>query len=306
MQIIAENDSSITIRFENETGTGNIRAYEVFPGILLSYSNFQLEQCESNYAQNGDMFGFEYCLEGKIEWEKQDGNSAFLGAGSFMPYRYERNSGRFQFPQHHYRGFSFGIQLPKAAEHLPQNFPVDLVKLKEQLHTGDDLDLSGNARAAYILGLVEEAQRQEDIHRKLACLELLLFLQDLKWTEHQANPLYMPRVQVQKMKQIAQLLLNNMDRNYTLQEISASFQIPVTTLRRSFEGIYGCSVAEFVRKHRVEEAQRLLRETDLNTSQIAAMLGYDNPSKFAAVFRAATKLAPQMYRRKALEQNGAF
>ncbi len=53
------NDSSMVFRFENETGTRQIQAYEVFPGILLSYNNFHLEKCESNYAQSQNMFGFE-------------------------------------------------------------------------------------------------------------------------------------------------------------------------------------------------------------------------------------------------------
>ncbi len=31
-------DSGVLLFFENETGNGQILAYEVFPGILLSYS----------------------------------------------------------------------------------------------------------------------------------------------------------------------------------------------------------------------------------------------------------------------------
>ena len=48
MQILMETDGAMLMKFENETGTGQIMAYEVFPGILLSYSDFQLERCESN------------------------------------------------------------------------------------------------------------------------------------------------------------------------------------------------------------------------------------------------------------------
>ena len=298
-------DSEVLLCFENETGTGQILAHEVFPGILLSYSNFHLERCDSNDAQPQNMFGFEYCIEGKIQWNTQDGQSTFLGAGSFMPYNYGQSSGHFLFPQRNYQGISFGIQLSKAKGHLPPDFPVDLEHLKDRFCMGNSLDLSASPQAANVLGLVQSSVHQTDLHRKLACLELLLFLQDLQWTKYTAQPMYLPSVQVKKLKQVADLILNNLDHHYTLQELSADTGIPVTTLRRHFTSIYGCSVAKFARKHRIEEAQRLLRETELTTTQIASMLGYDNPSKFASVFRSDTFMTPHTYRLESRGQNGA-
>ncbi len=297
-------ESGEVLCFENETGTGQILAHEVFPGILLSYSHFHLERCESKYAQSQNMFGFEYCIEGNIQWNTQDGQSAFLGAGSFMPYDYGQSSGHFLFPQRKYQGISFGIQLPKAEGQLPPDFPVDLGRLKDRFCMGNNLDLSTSSQAANVLGLVQASVYQTDLHRKLACLELLLFLQDLQWTEYTALPMYLPSGQVRKLKQAADLLLNNLEHHYTLQELSQATGIPATTLRRQFASIYGCSAAKFVRKHRMEEAQRLLRETELTTSQIASVVGYDNPSKFAAVFRSYTAMTPKTYRQESRGQKG--
>ena len=301
-----KENEGMMMRFENETGVGQIQAFEVFPGILLSYSDFELEQCESNYTRSKNMFGFEYCIKGKIQWDRQDGQSGFLGAGSFMPYDYEQSCGRFLFPQRRYQGISFGIQLSKAVGHLPLNFPVDLENLKARFHLGKNLDLSNNLQATYILGLVQQAVHQTDIHRKLACLELLLFLNELKWSENPAVTLYLPNAQVKKMKQVVNMIIEHLDHRYTINELSENFHIPITTLRRNFNMIYGCSVAQFAKKHRVEEAKRLLCETNLNTSQIASILGYDNPSKFAALFRSETTMSPQEYRNKIFEQNGAL
>lgn len=299
--MFSKENESMVMRFENETGVGQIRAFEVFPGILLSYSDFELEQCESNYTQSKNMFGFEYCIKGKIQWDRQDGQSAFLGVGSFMPYDYEQSCGRFLFPQRRYQGISFGIQLSKAVGHLPLNFPVDLENLKTRFHSGNNLDLSNHLQAKYILGLVQQAAHQTDIHRKLACLELILFLNELKWSENPATTLYLPNAQVKKMKQVVNMIIEHLDHRYTINELSRNFNIPITTLRRNFAMIYGCSVAQFAKKHRVEEAKRLLCETKLNTSQIASILGYDNPSKFAALFRSETTMSPQEYRNKICE-----
>ena len=297
-------DPGVLLCFENETGTGKILAHEVFPGILLSYSDFHLERCETNYAQSQNMFGFEYCLEGKIQWDTQDGQSAFLGADSFMPYDYGQSCGHFLFPQRNYQGISFGIQLPRAEGQLPPDFPVDLNQLKDRFCMGSTLDLSASAQAANVLDLVQASVYQTDMHRKLACLELLLFLQELPWTQFLAEPMYLPSAQVRKLKQTAEMIMNNMEHHYTMQELSQAIGIPVTTLRRHFTSIYGCSMAKFARKHRVEQAQRLLRETELTISQISSMVGYDNPSKFASVFRSLTSITPQAYRQESRGQNG--
>ncbi len=170
---------------------------------------------------------------------------------------------------------------------------------------GNNLDLSASPQAANVLGLVRASVSQTDLHRKLACLELLLFLQDLQWTEYTRLPVYLPSSQVEKLKQAAKLILNNLEHHYTLQELSQTTGIPVTTLRRHFASIYGYAVARFARKHRIEQAQRLLRETKLTTAQIASMVGYDNPSKFASVFRSNIAMTPQAYRLESREQNGA-
>ena len=306
MPINTDENGRMQIRFENSTGTGTIDAYEVFPGIFLSYSNFKLEKCESNYAQDNGMFGFEHCMEGKIEWELQNGDFAYLGPGSLMPYDYERNNGQFVFPMKNYVGFSFGIILSQAEKGLPSGCPVSLIDLRDNLQSGLTLNLSHNAEASFVLGLVYDAATKDDIHRKLACLELLLFLRDLKWQENRSTPLYMPRSQVMKMKEIASFMTENAYHRFTLDELSHKFSIPVSTLRRSFDGIYGCSVYDYMKHYRVEDAMRRLRETDESITEIASILGYDNPSKFSAVFKSVVGLSPLTYKNTFFEQNGAL
>ena len=88
MHLESDENGKMRMTFENSTGTGTIDAYEVFPGIFLSYSAFRLEKCESSYARDSGMFGFEHCSEGKIEWELQNWDFAYLGPGTLMPYDY--------------------------------------------------------------------------------------------------------------------------------------------------------------------------------------------------------------------------
>ena len=47
----------------------------------------------------------------------------------------------------------------------------------------------------------------------------------------------------------------------------------------------------------MERAERLLANTDLPVGQIAQIVGYQNPSRFAEIFRRNTGRSPAEYRR---------
>ncbi len=52
------------------------------------------------------------------------------------------------------------------------------------------------------------------------------------------------------------------------------------------QAVYGSSLAAHIKKHRMEQAAKLLRETDMSIAEIAQAVGYDSQSKFASAFKA--------------------
>ena len=55
-------------------------------------------------------------------------------------------------------------------------------------------------------------------------------------------------------------------------------------------------IETYLRKKRISEAKRLLRETELPVSEIAHRVGYDSHSQFSAMFRTNEGQSPMMYR----------
>lgn len=58
----------------------------------------------------------------------------------------------------------------------------------------------------------------------------------------------------------------------------------------------GHGFAQYVRRLRVDEAKRFLRETDLQVQEVAARVGFADPFYFSRVFRDAVGMPPQHYR----------
>ena len=63
-----------------------------------------------------------------------------------------------------------------------------------------------------------------------------------------------------------------------------------------FKSVYGTSIAAHMKKHRMEQAAKLLRETSLSIAEIAGSVGYDSQSRFTAAFKEYSGKLPKDYR----------
>jgi DNA-binding response OmpR family regulator len=64
----------------------------------------------------------------------------------------------------------------------------------------------------------------------------------------------------------------------------------------------GCSVFDYVRAQRGARAERLLRETEMDVNDVAALVGFRNARNFSTAFKERTGLAPGAWRRQAREE----
>ncbi len=103
--------------------------------------------------------------------------------------------------------------------------------------------------------------------------------------------------QLETVRRVHELLTENLDRRYTIEELSRRFLINPSTLKESFKAVYGQSLAAHIREHRMELASGLLRDTGLSIAEIAERVGYENQSKFSAEFKKYTGKLPSEYRR---------
>lgn len=67
---------------------------------------------------------------------------------------------------------------------------------------------------------------------------------------------------------------------------------------KAFLALFGMPVHTYVISRRLEEAARLLSETDLTVSQISARVGYAKPSNFSAAFKKIYGTGPKDYKKR--------
>ena len=68
-------------------------------------------------------------------------------------------------------------------------------------------------------------------------------------------------------------------------------------MKQCFKSVYGTSIGDWLLKYRMNRAAVLLREDrGKNVAEIAGMVGYDSPSKFAMAFKRVMQMSPVEYR----------
>ena len=97
----------------------------------------------------------------------------------------------------------------------------------------------------------------------------------------------------QRAREIMQM---HVQASLTIEQVAAACRTSSSALKQAFKLTYGMPIGQWYRAYRIDQAQRLLLETDLSIALVAASVGYANPSKFAKAFRSQTGESPKAWR----------
>ena len=96
---------------------------------------------------------------------------------------------------------------------------------------------------------------------------------------------YLYKEQAECVQQVHQYLVEHLDSRVTQAELAQRYHISLTSLKGAFKQVYGLPINTYLRRCRVQHAEQLLFTTDLSILEIAQRVGYDSPSRFAAMFK---------------------
>ncbi|MFR5601218.1 MAG: helix-turn-helix transcriptional regulator [Lachnospiraceae bacterium] len=100
------------------------------------------------------------------------------------------------------------------------------------------------------------------------------------------------------VREIHEKLLTNLDQRVTIECLAKQYLMNPTTLKSVFKAVYGTSLANHMKVHRMEHAAKLLLETNDSIVQISRAVGYDTQSKFTAAFKDHFHVSPTEYRKQ--------
>ena len=101
------------------------------------------------------------------------------------------------------------------------------------------------------------------------------------------------------VKEIKQIIQDQIDSNLNLTEISRSLDINPSYLSREFSKHFGnLSFGEYIRKLRIEKAIALMEQNQYTLTEIAYLTGFSDQSHFTRIFKQHTGKSPFAYKKE--------
>lgn len=299
---VVETEECKVLRIDDATGEGTMTMYHVFNGVILMFNDFHMRTCYSRFSTPDNLFCIDHCREGRIEHRTETGMLYYMEAGDMRVDRRVHHSGNMDFPLSHYHGITIGMLIDEAESAIRDAMPaisVNLWKLSEKFSNDDyPFVLRNDAAVEHIFGelyMVPSGVRMD--YFKIKVIELLIYLGGLELSEHKDARPYFYSGQIEKIKAIHRLLTGDLTQTPTAENLSERFDISVSALKTGFKNVYGSPISTYMRTYRMNlAASMLVKDRKLKIVDAAAMVGYDNQSKFAAAFKDVIGVSPMQYR----------
>jgi AraC-like DNA-binding protein len=126
--------------------------------------------------------------------------------------------------------------------------------------------------------------------------ELFLFI--IRCHRFEQNVIREVDVDNRLMQEIATYIYQNYDKKLTLEDMSEKFNISRSYLSKKFKVITGFGFKEYVVNVRIQNACRLLLETNKSITDIAFECGFNDSNYFGDAFRHVKGVSPNKYRKQ--------
>lgn len=108
----------------------------------------------------------------------------------------------------------------------------------------------------------------------------------------------------EKIKDAIRYIQKNYQKDLNMAMVSNYVSMNYSLFSLTFKQYTGVNFVNYLKKLRIEEAKRLLEQTDEKIIDISRMVGYDNEKHFMKVFKNHTGISPSQYRNTRITGGG--
>ena len=132
------------------------------------------------------------------------------------------------------------------------------------------------------------------LYLELLLLHLLRRHCDAGWSP-QPKEMIRHRLEDEIYHHIIAYMQNNLSRRLTLEQISRETLVGISQLQQLIRTHHGCGVIDLFCRLKIDEAKQLIRNQQLNFTEISEVLGYSSIHYFSRQFKKVTGMTPSEY-----------
>jgi transcriptional regulator GlxA family with amidase domain len=97
---------------------------------------------------------------------------------------------------------------------------------------------------------------------------------------------------------VAEFIDASLDSKIRLRDCAKQTRLSANYFSRAFKATFGTTVAYYIRRRRIERAQRLMLLSSMPLAQVALATGFSDQAHYCRVFRDVVGISPSVWRRK--------
>lgn len=262
----------------------------IFNPEVLYVLDFWNEKENLHGAHQHEFMEISIILEGFVEYQFND-ETILLGAGQVLLFNPHVVHNEYHPKGIQSRELHIGLSNIHINDLNKDTFPVKSPLLNLGPYHGTFLEKAWQLSKEY----TEEKYNYQLMGKGLIIEMLTLILRSLE--KESTNQLSLPLPERTKNKQtlVNQAIYymeNNYSENITLELLAQKLYISTTQLSKIFREVSGLSPINYLINIRLKRAKELLIHSNLSIKEVAAKVGYDDPSYFSKLFKKRYGKAP--------------
>lgn len=289
-------------RKEENDESSLMNIYHVMDGVEFAYNHFHSKAAVNvSYTPKAlNMLELNHCRQGRFGCLIED-HYVYLGQGEMELNILGVKRVDPEFPLGYYEGLSFVIDVDIFVQTIQSLFPnvaSSILDLKKQIEEGIGTALiHPTQRLNDIFYDIYELDPKKDIEiLRIKILEIISLLQTMPYKRNHKKS-YFRRSDLDKIKELRKYAIQRLNERIPLETLSSQFHLSLTLSKQAFKEVYGMPYYTYMKQYRIHKALHYLKDPSLSIGNIASMLGYDNASKFSAVFKSIVGVTPNQYRK---------
>ncbi len=283
-------------------GRAIIDIFPIFPGVEVSLHRYAAENVTISHRFSDSILEINHCRRGRIGWSMNNDIKLYLGAGDLCIHSSNRCShSSISLPLGYYEGIKIFADVEAFDKNLPPlllegGISIDSISRKFCSAEKTSVIPAGRQTESIFPVLYEVEEPLLLPYLKLKVQELFLSLSRMPAPREKDTAPYFSQ-KAETVKQMRDFITENLDRRFTIEELSRKYLLNTSALKESFKAVYGMPIGAYMKEYRIRRAMEMLSNTDDSIASIAEQVGYETQGKFTKAFKEINQMPPSKYRK---------